>query len=347
MSLCLPAATGWSLQVPNFAIAAPSLLLSLWACYSYAKANRKHTLTGGLLPATSRTLPSSSSSSSGSSSKSKQPQDERAKGSIKASNIPQNQQQQRKLKRTGSGSSSGDSSCSSGSDGVDKREGARQRRTSSPVPGMIYHYLRKPELSPLMEQHSEPITAGEKAGARGLVRGPGGLSGTGGSLRLRGPATAAAAAGGGGRQPTGVTPAAAGVAGPGQKDVETKQQQQQEGEVGLVGGFYSPDVVVFIIHMLVLSLVCLTTVHIQVSVRLLSSCMPWYWYAAHLQHLPHHHQQQQEEMVKLLSKADSQSSSSKKQFVGGYLTRGAWVWLYAFVMMSIGVVMFPNFYPWT
>jgi hypothetical protein len=47
----------------------------------------------------------------------------------------------------------------------------------------------------------------------------------------------------------------------------------------------------------------------------------------------------------------SRSSSSSGGFRAGCswsgFAGGAWVWMYAFVMMSIGVVMFPNFYPWT
>lgn len=80
--------------------------------------------------------------------------------------------------------------------------------------------------------------------------------------------------------------------------------------------YYRPQLAVFVVHWLVLTLVCLAVVHIQVATRFLSSCAPLYWFAALLML----HQ--------------------------GPLLR--WLlWWYCFAFMGVGAVMFTNFLPWT
>jgi hypothetical protein len=80
--------------------------------------------------------------------------------------------------------------------------------------------------------------------------------------------------------------------------------------------YYSPGVAVFVVHWLLLTLVCLAVAHIQVATRLLSSCAPLYWFAALL----------------MLHK-------------GGVLR---WLlWWYCFAFMGVGAVFFTNFFPWT
>lgn len=81
-------------------------------------------------------------------------------------------------------------------------------------------------------------------------------------------------------------------------------------------GYYSTETAVFVIHWLLLTLVCLAVMHIQVATRFLSSCAPLYWFAA------------------LLIRHRS-----------GWL--GWLLWLYCFTFMGLGAVYFTNFYPWT
>jgi phosphatidylinositol glycan class V len=81
-------------------------------------------------------------------------------------------------------------------------------------------------------------------------------------------------------------------------------------------GYYRPELAVFVVHWLVLTLVALAVMHVQVATRFLSSCAPLYWFAALLM-----------------------------------LHQGAvlrWLlWWYCFAYMGVGAVMFINFYPWT
>jgi len=54
---------------------------------------------------------------------------------------------------------------------------------------------------------------------------------------------------------------------------------------------------------------------LQVSTRFLSTCPPWYWWAAHL--------------------------------VLQGRRRSAWIWAYCWLYMALGAALFPNFMPWT
>jgi hypothetical protein len=252
----------WVLQVPNFLLAAPTLLLSAWGLASYTAANQRHMLWGGLLPAGKE----SPSPQGGGVSEDQQAAHDR----------PQQQQPE------GEG------------EGIptQQRYWLRQRKGPSET-------SRTPDAAEATSGRlSTPKAAASRAGPqRDVTQGPP-------------PATA----------PGHVLPGG-------------------DPDCGGRGGYLSPDAAVFMVHWGVMVAVCVSVVHIQVSTRLLSCCVPWYWWAAHL-------------VQRSLPQQPPASGGKPSRAVAGEGSRaGLWVgsvlWGYCGVMMAAGAVLFPNFYPWT
>jgi hypothetical protein len=248
------------LQVPNFLLAAPTLLLSAWGVATYTVANRRHMLWGGLLPAGKDT-----------------PSPQGVGGdSSQQSPLPQQQQQT----------------------DVDGEAGHVQQR----------YWLRQRKGAA-----DSSRTAGPAAAPPRLPSTPEAAATTGtpshAATRDMRPVAA----------PRHVLPPVCGGGGS--------------------GGYLSPDAAVFIVHWGVMVAVCVSVVHIQVSTRLLSCCVPWYWWAAHLvqRSLP----PQAPVPGGNPGTAAAVGPSRGSPWVGAVL------WGYCGVMMAAGAVLFPNFYPWT
>lgn len=105
---------------------------------------------------------------------------------------------------------------------------------------------------------------------------------------------------------------------PGQLDSSSAGQSfATAAKASCTAGFYSPNTAVYIYHWAVMGLVAACIMHVQVSTRFLSSCLPWYWFTADV--------------------LTSNRACSKHWYI----------WLYCFAYMVLGAVLFPNFYPWT
>ena len=87
---------------------------------------------------------------------------------------------------------------------------------------------------------------------------------------------------------------------------------------GLMGGFYSPSLCPFVLHMAAMTAIAVLVMHIQVVTRFLSASPALYWYAA-----------------SVVEREDT-SVWTKRAIVLYFLT-------YALV----GCILFSNFYPWT
>ncbi|KAF6256425.1 GPI mannosyltransferase 2 [Scenedesmus sp. NREL 46B-D3] len=298
-------------QIPNFLLALPTLIMSLWGALAYACANPHLLLTGGLL--TQQQLERWFSSSS-------------ARSRCNAQPGPPNNAQAG-LKQGGCSSScSGSGTCSNSRPcsylapvivgyvqyvcscggsaqeggpcaGAATASGALEVPVKQPpeIPGVAYQPLRQRQLevSSTKQQLDAPS---ERQQQRQCYRKPLAEEGTTGTqLRQRRPATA--------RGTASAVHAAL-------------LQEHWSCSCSSRRAYYSPGVAVFVVHWLLLTLVCLAVVHIQVATRLLSSCVPLYWFAALL-------------MV----------------HKGGVLR---WLlWWYCFAFMGVGAVFFTNFYPWT
>lgn len=300
-------------QVPNFLLAGPTLVMSLWGALAYTCASPHLLLTGGLLsPQQLGSLFSSSSSS------------RLAQQQAAASSAPDG---------SGSGRSwSGGCAwclsvivghkhmvCGEGrlcdSRGVPGEQVAasaaadnsgevlsekQQRQQQQKIPGVAYQSLRQRQLEVSNSRESPDSEYGS----------------TGHCSQLQ--------------QPQGKRTAYEAVYDKQLQQQQLLQHQQQQQTPNVDCGisstsrcscacgraYYSPGVAVFVVHWLFLTLVCLAVVHIQVSTRFLSSCVPLYWFAA----------------VLMWHK-------------GGVL---CWLlWWYCFAFMGVGAVLFTNFYPWT
>jgi hypothetical protein len=298
---CLEIACSACLQIPNFLIASPTLIMSLWGALAYACANPHLLLSGGLLAQQQLQHWFKGSSSSPDRSRSDAQQ-----GTLGSSEAPE--------KQGGSCSSSRQCAfwapvivgywqyvCSSGGS-IPRGAAAAEDASALPVkhlpkiPGVAYQPLRQRQL--------EVSATKQQIGSRGSLEG---------QQQQQQQRTWLVQEGGHskqlqqGRQVTADGTVAAAAA----------QVQPQSGCSCSCGrAFYSPGVAVFVVHWLLLTLVCLVVVHIQVATRLLSSCVPLYWFAALL----------------MLHK-------------GGVLR---WLlWWYCFAFMGVGAVFFTNFFPWT
>lgn len=286
----------WS-QIPNFLIASPTLIMSLWGALAYACAQPHLLLTGGLLTKQQleRWFRGSSSSSKGGCGGCDRQQS--AMGSLDA---PEKQDSCSSSRRCAfwvavivghwqyvcSSSGMADESALDGATAAADASGLPVKQPPR-IPGVAYQPLRQRQL--------EVSATKQQVGSRD------------GQQQQR---AADAKQMQHGRQVTadGTVAAAAGAAEP--------EAAQPGCSCSLGRAFYSPGVAVFVVHWLLLTLVCLAVVHIQVATRLLSSCVPLYWFAALL----------------MLHK-------------GGVLR---WLlWWYCFAFMGVGAVFFTNFFPWT
>lgn len=265
-----------AVQIPNFLIAGPTLVMSLWGALAYAATNPHVFGTGGLLPQQllQQWLSRGSGGSAGSSGK--------------------------------AGANGGRSS--SRSNGVTPRE--RGLSCCSRLLGVIVGQ----EAYCVCGSGSGSGSGDADTGA-GAVKAPAIPGVAFQSLRVRQQEVA--------DQQQQQQPATAPAAGGGRQFVTSRDGWQQDSAApahgctcASNGAFYRPELAVFVVHWLVLTLVCLAVVHIQVATRFLSSCAPLYWFAALL----------------MLHK--------------GPLMRFL-LWWYCFAFMGVGAVMFTNFLPWT
>lgn len=84
------------------------------------------------------------------------------------------------------------------------------------------------------------------------------------------------------------------------------------------GGFFSPLNIPFLLEMAFMAMVAFFIMYVQVATRFLSVCPPIYWFAAH------------------------KMNSSPSGHLIGYL-----VWAIFFIYVSLGSLLFVNFYPFT
>jgi hypothetical protein len=285
------------LQIPNFLIASPTLIMSLWGALAYAAANPHHLLTGGLL--TQQQLQCWFDSSS---SRQKRSRCDKQQGALQQATGTQQQCSCSSSSRRGVilaplivgywqyVRGSGSAQNGGALDGAAAAAGdACLLPVKEPpkIPGVAYQPLRQRQLevSATKQQvdgrQQRPVQ--ESMQSKGLRRGQ----------KMAAVGTAAEA-----------------------EHAMLADEQQPSCSCTIGRAFYSPGVAVFVVHWLLLTLVCLAVVHIQVATRLLSSCVPLYWFAALL----------------MLHKV-------------GLLR---WLlWWYCFAFMGVGSVFFTNFFPWT
>lgn len=251
--LCAVVVKQSCIQIPNFILAGPVLVMSLWGALAYAAANPHVFVTGGLL--TKQQLQGWFGGGGGSSS-SKRGGSSSSCGCCRLPAVV--------VGRAECCSSSGDSGRSLDEADAGAFKSAVVQGLSTPQQSL---HLRQ---QPGARQHD----CERAAAADGLLDSQTGTNGS------------------------------------------SSQRRQHGGcSCGSNAGYYRPEQAVFVIHWLVLTLVCLAVVHIQVATRFLSSCAPLYWFAAML----------------MLHK-------------GGLLR---WLlWWYCLAYMGVGAVMFINFYPW-
>lgn len=251
-------------QVPNFLLAAPTLLLSLWGIYSYAATKPRTFWTGGLLPPVPTPQPPPSILGIG--------------------YTPLRRQQKEAARRKSeSGAQSTPSQSPSRGNGTlvhraagaaaDAATGTAGGRTRSPQPGGTQR-APSPGLFPAQPARSSRAQA-PAAAASALMQRP--------HTPLPGRSS--------GSSSNGLMLSSCG------------------------GGFYSPDVAVFIYQWAFMVLFAALVMHVQVATRFLSTLLPWYWWAAQL----------------LLQRKGV----------------APWLWGYCFGYMALGAVLFPNFLPWT
>jgi phosphatidylinositol glycan class V len=118
-------------------------------------------------------------------------------------------------------------------------------------------------------------------------------------------------------------------------------------------GFLSPSVVHFLYPWAFMAACAALVMHVQVATRFLSCCPALYWFMASLW---------VGDGVTICGKTNSTADTKQKgkDMVDGSVVpdtpmdeqsgnKGAavWLWGWSLAFLSIGSVMFPNFYPWT
>jgi hypothetical protein len=298
------------LQIPNFLIASPTLIMSLWGALAYAAANPHHLLTGGLLTQQQLQRWFAGSSSSSSSSLGRSCCDEQQK-SLQQAECSHQQCSCSSSRRCailvpvivgywqyvcGSSGSARDGGAFDGAAAAGDASLLPVKEVPK-IPGVAYQPLRQRQLevSATKQQIDGQLLPQQQQRQQQPVQ-----------ARMQGKQLRR------GQQMTAVGTAAEAAC----TASMLADEQQPSCSCSLGRAFYSPGIAVFVVHWLLLTLVCLAVVHIQVATRLLSSCVPLYWFAALL----------------MLHK-------------GGLLR---WLlWWYCFAFMGVGFVFFTNFFPWT